>query len=538
MTNMTQRCSREKTDIYLNWLLSRWRPAATRISRVMVYTLITMLCTISPSPTADRLVADDASADRAPAVDADGDYMYDQAANKFYTPGKSRVQDDTMWVIDLVWKSQESPLSVQDVVTDDLDGDGHADIAVPWYFVDSVYSAGLKIYENVGDNSFTEVWLSGELGWGVITAMTTGNLYGAPSPQLILGHYSHRLHVMAAIDDNVYSTEATIPFSDDLRFRSLAVADTDRNGKNEIIVLKNCSAGVISGAIYIIEEGQVVFTHSKITYFSQLSVGRLDQDIYPEIVVGHGGWGSEQFYLDIYEYDGAAYLWKRTVVEGLKGLPIAVEITDVDLDGQNELLVAGNVGSERRLMIFEAIANDTYELTNEVVMDCGANPMDISTRNIDGGPYPEIVVSTHSSGDMGRIFVYTFDENELRLLHRSGGELPYNDAPFRRIQLCDADKDDHTEVLVATGYLNRAILFEFSNVVLSYICGDINADDEGPNVADLSYLVEYLFFDGTPPPILEAANVDGEGGVNVADLTYLVDYLFFAGPEPICGPIE
>ena len=27
-------------------------------------------------------------------------------------------------------------------------------------------------------------------------------------------------------------------------------------------------------------------------------------------------------------------------------------------------------------------------------------------------------------------------------------------------------------------------------------------------------------------------NVDGEGGINVADLTYLVDYLFFEGPAP------
>jgi len=37
---------------------------------------------------------------------------------------------------------------------------------------------------------------------------------------------------------------------------------------------------------------------------------------------------------------------------------------------------------------------------------------------------------------------------------------------------------------------------------------------------------------------MEAVNVDGQGGVNVTDLTYMVDYLFFDGPEPICGSIE
>ena len=74
--------------------------------------------------------------------------------------------------------------------------------------------------------------------------------------------------------------------------------------------------------------------------------------------------------------------------------------------------------------------------------------------------------------------------------------------------------------------------------VLVYVCSDINDDGDGPNVVDLMYLVDHLFFSSPPPPIMEAANVDGEGGVNVADLTYLVDYLFFEGPELICGPIE
>jgi agmatine deiminase len=74
--------------------------------------------------------------------------------------------------------------------------------------------------------------------------------------------------------------------------------------------------------------------------------------------------------------------------------------------------------------------------------------------------------------------------------------------------------------------------------VLVYVCSDIDDDGNGPNVVDVSYLVDYLFFDGPPPPAMEAANVDGEGGINVIDLTYLIDYLFFGGPEPVCGPTE
>ena len=53
------------------------------------------------------------------------------------------------------------------------------------------------------------------------------------------------------------------------------------------------------------------------------------------------------------------------------------------------------------------------------------------------------------------------------------------------------------------------------------------------NVADLTYLVNFLFKGGPPPARHEEGNVDGSSGINVADLTYLVDYLFLGGPAPV-----
>ncbi len=67
-----------------------------------------------------------------------------------------------------------------------------------------------------------------------------------------------------------------------------------------------------------------------------------------------------------------------------------------------------------------------------------------------------------------------------------------------------------------------------------FMCGDTNGDSSGPNVVDLTYLVDYLFGDGPPPSSTEAANVDGENGLNIADVSYFADYLFSGGPPLDC----
>ncbi len=63
----------------------------------------------------------------------------------------------------------------------------------------------------------------------------------------------------------------------------------------------------------------------------------------------------------------------------------------------------------------------------------------------------------------------------------------------------------------------------------------------GPvDVADLTYLVAYLFLGGSGPPCPEQGNVDGIAGAggptDVADLTYLVVFLFQDGPAPPACP--
>ena len=75
------------------------------------------------------------------------------------------------------------------------------------------------------------------------------------------------------------------------------------------------------------------------------------------------------------------------------------------------------------------------------------------------------------------------------------------------------------------------------------IRGNVDGLGDEPNeidIADLVYLVNYMFDSGPVPSCIDEANVDGLGGagleVDIADLVYLVSYMFSGGPAPVACP--
>jgi hypothetical protein len=71
------------------------------------------------------------------------------------------------------------------------------------------------------------------------------------------------------------------------------------------------------------------------------------------------------------------------------------------------------------------------------------------------------------------------------------------------------------------------------------ICGDVDNNGEGPDIADLIYLVDYSFGSpqGPPPLYPQLADVNGDGTLDITDIIYLVDYSFGdpPGPAPVCS---
>lgn len=69
----------------------------------------------------------------------------------------------------------------------------------------------------------------------------------------------------------------------------------------------------------------------------------------------------------------------------------------------------------------------------------------------------------------------------------------------------------------------------------AFICGDIDGDGT-IGVADVTYLVAFMFRGGEAPPIMAAADLNATGAIEVNDLTMLISYLFRSGPLPTCAP--
>lgn len=80
------------------------------------------------------------------------------------------------------------------------------------------------------------------------------------------------------------------------------------------------------------------------------------------------------------------------------------------------------------------------------------------------------------------------------------------------------------------------ILFSFASSTVAGDCGDINNDSSGPDLSDLTYMVDYLFLGGATPQFY-TANVNGDLDhvVDLSDMIYLVNYVFLGGPAPDCA---
>jgi hypothetical protein len=161
----------------------------------------------------------------------------------------------------------------------------------------------------------------------------------------------------------------------------------------------------------------------------------------------------------------------------------------------------------------------------------GANYVLFNTASADTGAY-ELSFSGDSQYVYG-VDLILYDPSgssylKMNLDETSSGELVIEDF-----------QSYGTVIMVVTHLFNfpdryGGASFSYTlDTYVPFVRGDSNGDGI-INVADVVYLVNYLYRGGDPPDPVEAGDANCDDIVNVADVVYLVNYLYRGGDPPGC----
>jgi len=331
-----------------------------------------------------------------------------------------------------------------------------------------------------------------------------------------------------------------------------ALGDIDGDGKLEVVI---GTAGSGMGKVYAfngenatIVDGWPAVTSGGVN--SSPALGDIDNDGDLEVVVGDSWWGGHVWVFN--DTGGVVDGWPKDVDNNVQASPA---IADFDGDKDLEIVLPTSiyVGSPipARMFIWH---HDGEVVDNWPVYFTDPDQRIVSSPAIcdmDGDSALEIVFGSADGGasPSPQLYAFNYDASLVDSSWPLYGEDIYSSPAVGEI-----DGDGMLEVVVGSWHDYKVHCWEFGDktypaklpwpmfhhdkrhtgLYREFLCADIDGDGQGPNVADLTYLVDYLFRGGPPPPVMEAANVDGDNGVNIADLTYLVDYLFRGGPAPVC----
>jgi hypothetical protein len=70
---------------------------------------------------------------------------------------------------------------------------------------------------------------------------------------------------------------------------------------------------------------------------------------------------------------------------------------------------------------------------------------------------------------------------------------------------------------------------------VALIAGNVDMADQNVDIADLTWLIGYLYVGGPKPPVPATADVDHDCNIDISDITGLISYLYLSGPPLVLG---
>jgi len=288
--------------------------------------------------------------------------------------------------------------------------------------------------------------------------------------------------------------------------------------------------------------------------------------------------------LDTLKTLGGVGNWNRTLTDPLQDLHLDQDVNVAVMTYASEMYAwyAGSVEAdtyfcpERQgtyfgsfyLKDWPAMGNPNYTINEQLTATAGENFLgvltDVQASLVTGlvtlqksALYQIVATRQAISTQLRRFMTETaIDSATVMSLSETYGELDgeivfYYATHFAEVSnLLSADqKNQLTALADSLGYVSAAGAFLYSQpIAMPEImdtdflfavgsgspCGDANSDGK-LNVADVVYLVNYIFKIGAAPNPLDAGDVNCDTRVNVGDGVYLINYIFKTGSKPCTG---
>jgi hypothetical protein len=300
------------------------------------------------------------------------------------------------------WSIENPEHGVTGIAVADIDGDGQSEL---------MWGAG---YSSSGEDIFYIAnWQAGQIEWesshldGPFIGPGCGDLDGDGNEELVVvsyesrsGYSSGRILVFNT-DGNLRAISDPIVDDDSVEgTKDIKLYDVDRDGKLEILVAADhWYDGVIE--IYDFNANNTFtlnWTNATPTDdgFNCVSAGDIDGDGNLEIV--GGSWR----YIYAYDYNTGSQEWQSLYHSGEAGTISAVEVSDVDNDGDQEIISMVYNGDvyifNGRTKVLDTVIFGPY--TAMTLIDSTQEPPSLALGSEDGN----IKILTYSGGDYQTVF--------------------------------------------------------------------------------------------------------------------------------------